>query len=321
MTTTWPLFAVLIFSFLSILIYKYFTEERSKKKIRQAFSKYVSPAVVDELLKSEKNLALGGKKQRLTVMFSDLRGFTTFSEQLDPQELSAFLNIYFTKMTAEVFNAKGTLDKFIGDAVMAFFGAPLSYKNNTENACRCALRSLDRLKELNVEFQKQGYPLLQMGIGLNTGDVSVGNMGSETLQNYTVLGDSVNLASRLEGLNKDYGTEVIIGPDTFEEIKNIFTCRELDLVRVKGKKEALYIYELISDSKISAVEQSWLTQYNKARECYKNKKFKEAVNEYKNCLEIKQSDKTAQIFLKRSEEFILAVPDSDWDGAYNLDHK
>ena len=220
MTTTWPLFAVLIFSFLSILIYKYFTEERSKKKIRQAFSKYVSPAVVDELLKSEKNLALGGKKQRLTVMFSDLRGFTTFSEQLDPQELSAFLNIYFTKMTAEVFNAKGTLDKFIGDAVMAFFGAPLSYKNNTENACRCALRSLDRLKELNVEFQKQGYPLLQMGIGLNTGDVSVGNMGSETLQNYTVLGDSVNLASRLEGLNKDYGTEVIIGPDTFEEINS-----------------------------------------------------------------------------------------------------
>lgn len=321
MTTTWPLFGVFIFSFLSILVYKYFTEERSKKKIRQAFSKYVSPAVVDELLKSDKNLALGGKKQRLTIMFSDLRGFTTFSEKLDPQQLSEFLNIYFTKMTAEVFKAQGTLDKFIGDAVMAFFGAPLSYKNNTENACRCALQSLIRLKELNIDFQKQGFPLLEMGIGLNTGDVSVGNMGSDTLQNYTVLGDSVNLASRLEGLNKDYGTQIIIGPDTYEEVKNIFICRELDFVRVKGKKEALSIYELISEEKISDKEMAWLDCYSNARTSYKSKNFTQAAADYKKCLEMKPNDKTSDIFLNRAEAYIVTKPESDWDGAFNLNHK
>ncbi len=321
MTATWPLYSVVIFSFVSILVFKYFTEERSKKKIRQAFSKYVSPAVVDELLKNEKNLELGGKKQRLTVMFSDLRGFTTFSEKLDPQQLSDFLNIYFTKMTAEVFNAKGTLDKFIGDAVMAFFGAPLTYKNNAENACRCALNSLDRLVELNIEFQKQGYPLLDMGIGLNTGDMSVGNMGSSTLQNYTVLGDSVNLAARLEGLNKDYGTHIIIGSDTYDEVKNLFVCRELDLVRVKGKKEATPIYELISEKMSDDQLIKWLAEYEKARNSYKNKNFVEALVLYKNCMTLNPKDKTSQVFLKRCEDFIANPPDENWDGTYNLDHK
>lgn len=321
MTTTWPLYAVVTFSFVSIIVFKYFTEERSKKKIRQAFSKYVSPAVVDELLKNEKNLALGGKKQRLTVMFSDLRGFTTFSEKLDPQQLSEFLNIYFTKMTDEVFKAKGTLDKFIGDAVMAFFGAPLTYKNNAENACRCALNSLLRLSELNIEFQKQGYPLLDMGIGLNTGDMSVGNMGSSTLQNYTVLGDSVNLAARLEGLNKDYGTHIIIGCDTYEEVKNIFVCRELDLVRVKGKKEATPIYELISEKLTTEKDINWLTDYNKARDAYKNRNFVEASLLYEKCISMNPQDKTSKVFLQRCEDFKMNPPDENWDGTYNLDHK
>ena len=321
MTTTWPLYGVVTFSFVSIIVFKYFTEERSKKKIRQAFSKYVSPAVVDELLKNEKNLALGGKKQRLTVMFSDLRGFTTFSEKLDPQQLSEFLNVYFTKMTDEVFKAQGTLDKFIGDAVMAFFGAPLTYKNNAENACRCALNSLERLTELNIEFQKQGYPLLDMGIGLNTGDMSVGNMGSSTLQNYTVLGDSVNLAARLEGLNKDYGTHIIIGSDTYEEVKNIFICRELDLVRVKGKKEATPIYELISEKLKSETDKNWLIEYNKARAAYKNKNFVDASTLYEKCIVMNPQDKTSKVFLKRCDDFKMNPPDENWDGTYNLDHK
>lgn len=321
MTTTWPLYLVLILTFLGILIFKYFTEERNKRKIRQAFSKYVSPSVVDELLKSDKNLALGGKKQRLTVMFSDLRGFTTFSEKLDPQQLSEFLNIYFTKMTDEVFKANGTLDKFIGDAVMAFFGAPLTYKNNAENACRCALKSLERLAELNLDFQKKGYPILEMGIGINTGDMSVGNMGSSTVQNYTVLGDSVNLAARLESLNVDYHTQIIIGPDTYAEVKDIFTCRELDLVRVKGKNEVTPIYQLICEGALAPQHKNWLSEYNSARQAYKAKNFIFAENLFMNCLTLKPDDYVAKIFLERSKNYIKNPPVSDWDGAYTLEHK
>lgn len=321
MTTTWPLYFVCFISFMGIFLYKYFTEERSRQKIKKAFSKYVSPAVVEELLKNEKNLELGGKKQRLTVMFSDLRGFTTFSEKLDPEELTKFLNIYFTKMTEEVFNAKGTLDKFIGDAVMAFFGAPLSYQNNAENACRCALRSLERLQELNADFKQKGYPLLDMGIGINTGEMSVGNMGSETLQNYTVLGDSVNLASRLEGLNKDYGTKIIIGPETFKEINSIFVCRELDFVRVKGKKEALPIYELIDEISARSTLSDWLENYQQARRFYQSRDFNQAQLFFAKCVELKPTDQTSQLFIQRCHEYILNPPASDWDGVYNLDHK
>lgn len=318
MTTTWPIYGVTFLSFIGILLYKYFTEEQSKKQIKRAFSKYVSPAVVDELLKNEKNLALGGKKQRLSVMFSDLRGFTTFSEKLDPQELSAFLNIYFTKMTAEVFNAQGTLDKFIGDAVMAFFGAPLNFKNHAELACRCALKSLDRLADLNKDFQKKDFPLLDMGIGINTGDMSVGNMGSDTLQNYTVLGDSVNLASRLEGLNKDYGTKIIIGPETAQEVQTQFIIRELDFVRVKGKKEALPIYELISEgSKIL----DWVEKYNEARKLYIQRQFPEALETYKQVLNLNNTDSVSLLFIARCQHYIENPPDSHWDGVYNLDHK
>ena len=321
MTTTWPLYVVAFISFMGIFLYKYFTEERSRQKIKKAFSKYVSPAVVEELLKNEKNLELGGKKQRLTVMFSDLRGFTSFSEKLDPEELTNFLNIYFTKMTEEVFNAKGTLDKFIGDAVMAFFGAPLSYKNNAENACRCALRSLDRLAELNADFKAKGFPLLDMGIGINTGEMSVGNMGSETLQNYTVLGDSVNLASRLEGLNKDYGTKIIIGPETIKEIDQLFIHRELDLVRVKGKKEALPIFELIADIQQKNNFENWLKIYNLARIEYKNRNFVEAKNLYQQAHQLNQNDTASLIFAKRCELYLINPPDDLWDGVYNLDHK
>lgn len=321
MTTTWPIYFVTSFTFIVIILYKYFTEERSRQKIKQTFSKYVSPAIVNEILKSEKNLALGGKKQRLTVMFSDLRGFTTLSEKLEPDVLSQFLNTYFTKMTEEVFKANGTLDKFIGDAVMAFFGAPISFKNNAENACRCALNSLKRLDELNIDFKQKGFPILDMGIGLNTGNMSVGNMGSDTLQSYTVLGDAVNLASRLESLNKDYGCHIIVGEETFKETQNLFVFRELDLVRVKGKKTAAPIYELVSD--LTEVEKSkaWLEKYLQARTYFKNKNFTEALGIYMRCIELNPQDKTSALFIERCLSLIQNPPAANWDGVYAFEHK
>lgn len=319
MATTWPLYAVTIFSFAGILLFKYFSEERSKQKIRKAFAKYVSPAVVDELLKSDKNLALGGKKQRLTVVFADLRGFTTLSEQLTPDRLSEFLRAYFTMMTAEVFRHKGTLDKFIGDAVMAFFGAPLSYRNNAENACLCALESMQKLEELNQNFQAQGFPQLQMGIGINTGEMSVGNMGSETLQNYTVVGDSVNLASRLESLNKEYGTSILIGPETRNEIGGLFVCREIDRVTVKGKTETITIHELIARTPASEITAAWLQAYTQARALYLERSFAEAKTAFEKCILLNSQDRTSLVFADRCRSYIETPPAADWNGVHHFD--
>jgi adenylate cyclase len=321
MMTSWPFYVVLMASFACIATFKFFTEEKSKRQIRKAFSKYVSPIVVNELLKSDSNLALGGKKQRLAVFFSDLRGFTSFSESLDPQELAQFLNIYFNKMTDEVFAAKGTLDKFIGDAVMAFFGAPLQNDNNSELACVCALNSIHRLDELNKELRDKKYPHLEMGIGINTGDVSVGNMGSSVIQNYTVMGDTVNLASRLEGLTKEYGVKIIIGEQTYLDVKNKFLCREIDLVRVKGRSDSTSIYELITDGELQAEEKEWLSTYNRAREFYKSGFFSEALPNYKRCLELHKFDQVSQIFIERCKDFLTHPPDPNWDGVYVLKSK
>ncbi|MCB0420964.1 MAG: adenylate/guanylate cyclase domain-containing protein, partial [Bdellovibrionales bacterium] len=229
----------------AVTFYKYFTEERNKKELRSTFSKYVSPAIVDEILQDPTNIELGGTKKDISVFFSDIRGFTTISEKLDPKALSDLLNSYLTPMTDIVFENKGTLDKYMGDAVMAFFGAPISHSSHPKDACNAALDSLEKLVDLQKQYKEEGLPVIDIGIGINTGECSVGNMGSETVRNYTVMGDAVNLGSRLEGINKQYGTRIIISEFTYERVKNDFTCREIDVVRVKGKLLPVKIYELV----------------------------------------------------------------------------
>ena len=238
--------------FFSIQVFKYFTEEKKKRELKSTFSKYVSPAVVDELLKDAKNLQLGGRRERITAFFSDVRGFTTISEKLAPEELSRVLNLYLTPMTELVFKNQGTLDKYMGDAVMAFFGAPVKDVKHAHHACRCALQSLEKLSELQRVFKEKNLPMIDIGIGINTGDMSVGNMGSNIVQNYTIMGDAVNLASRLEGINKEYGTRIVISEFTYQEVKDAFLAREIDRVRVKGKLEPVRIYELVAEGKGSA---------------------------------------------------------------------
>ncbi|PIS11381.1 MAG: adenylate/guanylate cyclase domain-containing protein, partial [Bdellovibrio sp. CG10_big_fil_rev_8_21_14_0_10_47_8] len=188
---------LVLFLYIFLFFYKYLTEERKKKHLRSTFSKYVSPAIVDEILKDPENIELGGKKQKMSVFFSDVRGFTTISEKLDPQVLSDVLNRYLTPMTQIVFANKGTLDKYMGDALMAFFGAPIYFPDHAKYACRCALQSLVKLKEIQAEFKAQGLPEIDIGIGLNSAEMSVGNMGSDIVRSYTVMGDAVNLGSRL----------------------------------------------------------------------------------------------------------------------------
>jgi adenylate cyclase len=300
----------------TVFMYKYFSEERKKNALKKTFSKYVSPAVVDELLKNEENLKLGGKKQELSVFFSDVRGFTEFSERMDPEELSKFLNEYLTPMTELVFNNKGTLDKYMGDGLMAFFGAPVPFEDHAYAACKCALQSLEELKILQDTFEKRGWPKIDIGIGINTGTMSVGNMGSKIVQSYTVIGDAVNLASRLEGTTKEYGARILVSEFTYEKVKSRFVFREVDRVRVKGKKEPVRAYELLSEvsSNDSVI---WLERYREAYQVYHRKDFKTAHEMFLKLEQLYPKDKLIQVYRDRCRDFLAAPPDSTWDGVYD----
>ena len=307
---------------IAITFYKYFTEELKKKQLKSTFSKYVSPAVVDELLKSEDNLKLGGRRQRMSVFFSDVRGFTTISEKLAPEELSRVLNLYLTPMTEIVFANKGTLDKYIGDAIMAFFGAPIEDSNHAEQACRTALQSLVKLKALQQVFKDQNLPHIDIGIGINTGEMSVGNMGSNIVQNYTVMGDSVNLASRLEGTTKEYGVRIIINETTNEDVRGKFITREIDRVKVKGKNLPVAIFELLGEVKTATSGSlSYLNDFKKGYEFYLVKDFNNAITEFEKALAQKEDDPVSKMYVKRCKEFLEDPPPSEWDGVYVMKTK
>ncbi len=231
----------IIFTFVAVIVYRAFTEERDKRAIRDIFGKYVSPKVVDQLVDNPPEL--GGVDKELTVFFSDIRGFTTLSENMSPQELVNHLNEYLTAMTNLVLDYGGTLDKYIGDAVMCFWGAPLPQADHAVLACKCALVQMKKLAELNLTWPE---PIrINIGIGINSGIMTVGNMGSPIRMNYTLTGDNVNLGSRLEATNKEYTTNIIVSESTYGLVKDKFVFRELDNIRVKGKNKPVVIYELI----------------------------------------------------------------------------
>jgi adenylate cyclase len=231
----------MVFTFLSIVVYRAMTEERDKKAIRETFGKYLSSEVVDQLMEDPPEL--GGVDKDLSVLFSDIRSFTTLSETMSPQELVNHLNGYLTAMTDVIFEYDGYLDKYVGDEVMCFWGAPLPQTDHAIRACKCALRQMERLGELNSEWPENKR--INIGIGVNSGIMTVGNMGSPSRMNYTLMGDNVNLGARLEGTNKEYGTNIIISEFTYGLVKDHFLVRELDNIRVKGKNKPVLIYELV----------------------------------------------------------------------------
>ena len=236
-----------LFAFLSIVVYREMTESKDKRRIRNMFGTYVSPRVVDQILDNPPEL--GGVDKDMTVFFSDIRGFTTLSESMSPQELVQVLNKYLTAMTDIVLKYEGTLDKYEGDAIMCFWGAPLPQEDHALRACKCAVEPLVALKELNSEFPEEYQ--IDIGIGLNSGRMTVGNMGSMQRMDYTLIGDNVNLGARLEGTNKQYMTRIIISENTYGLVKDHVVARELDNIRVKGKNKPVLIYELL-DIKDSA---------------------------------------------------------------------
>jgi adenylate cyclase len=301
-------------------------EEKEKRKIRTAFGQYLSPEVIRRLLLNPK--LVEPKKTEITVMFSDIRGFTTISEKLDAQDLAIFLNQYLSDMTSLVFEYAGTLDKYIGDAVMAFWGAPFEVDDHAINGCNSALRMMQRVRTMQQEWQAQGKPKLDIGIGLNSGVASVGNMGSELRYGYTALGDTVNLSSRLEGLNKDYGTHIIVNETTYGATRTAdFVYRELDVIRVKGKSQPVTIYELISrkgeDSVYGSAEevQLRLEEFARGREQYRKRLWEEAQRTFQSILDRWGEDGPSRLYWKRCQDYLFDEPPSGWDGVFTMTHK
>jgi adenylate cyclase len=268
------------------------------------------------------------RKTEITVMFSDIRGFTTISEKLDAQELALFLNGYLSDMTKIVFDNRGTLDKYIGDAVMAFWGAPYEDARHAIDACNAALAMIGRVRELQKKWEAEGKPKLDIGIGLNSGVASVGNMGSALRYGYTALGDSVNLSSRLEGLNKDYGTHILVNESTYAGAKDAgFLFRELDVIRVKGKLEPVTIYELIGkraemqQDGASAEHALLLQEFAAARELYLQRKWTESQDAFQSILDRWPTDGPSRMYWKRCQDYLFDAPPTTWDGVFTMTHK
>lgn len=238
--------SALLFGYTSQTAYRFFTEERRARDIRKMFSSYVSKRIVDELIRDPSKAKLGGDRKEITVLFSDIRGFTSFSEKHQPEEVVSLLNEYLGAMTHIVFEHEGTLDKFIGDAIMALWGAPVGQPDHAERACRCALAMIEKLKELQTKWAAEGKHVIDIGIGINTGEMVVGNMGAEGKKmDYTVIGDNVNLGARLESLTRQYNSHIIISEFTYAKVKDRVEAKELGSVTVKGKQQPVVVYDLV----------------------------------------------------------------------------
>ncbi|MFO7606830.1 MAG: CHASE2 domain-containing protein [Desulfurivibrionaceae bacterium] len=317
-----PLLAVLAGQFIvGVTLQKSFDRKKTAL-ITSLFGKYVSSGVVNELIKGDIAATLEGRRENLTILFSDLRGFTTISEKLGARETGRLLNLYFDAMIPLVFEQRGTLDKLMGDAVMAFFGAPLPLLDHPARAASTALLMIEKLRELKQSGGVEGAEDLKIGIGLNTGEVTVGNLGSNIFMDYTIIGDAVNLASRLEGLNKIYGTSILCSEFTARELDERFLLRELDKVKVKGKTEAITIYELAGWR--DRQPESSLTIFSLFDEgvaAYRGRDWQRAEQLFRRVLEGVPDDGPARLYLERIDEFRKNPPSADWRGVTVFDHK
>ncbi|MBI4041923.1 MAG: adenylate/guanylate cyclase domain-containing protein [Deltaproteobacteria bacterium] len=307
--------------YLSLTVYKYFAEERRSRQIKKAFQHYLSPVIVNQLIKNPEALRLGGEEKIVTVLFSDIRNFTSISESMKPEQVTHLLNHYLTEMTDIILTHKGMLDKYVGDEIMALYSVPLPQAGHQILASRTAISMIRRLRELWKEWDKIGYPPLNIGVGIHTGNVYVGNMGSKSIFDYTAIGDSINLGSRLEGTNKEYGTNIILSEATYEGVKEVFICRELDFIRVRGKKEPTRIYELISEEAISPLDKEVLDLYAAGLSLYRNRKWDEAYVSFEQAVARKSTDKPSQLFLERCALYSRTPPPSDWDGVFVMTTK
>lgn len=307
------------FGMLSFL--KFWSEEREKRKIRNSFEHYLSPEVITRVLKNPDMLKLGGEKKDMTVLFSDIRNFTTLSEKLEPQELVVFMNEFHTAMTSVILDHGGTLDKYIGDAVMAFFGAPQEQPAHALIGCRTALEMMERLYECRKGWCFPGFSGIEIGVGISSGEMVVGNMGSVKRMSYTVMGDQVNLASRLEGLTKQYGVKILISQFTHAQLCHEITCREIDQVRVKGKAIPVTIYEPFKTDYFTNGTFAFIDSFEKGLRAYRERKFDDAIVFFEKTLALKPGDNPSVLYVDRCKAMRdVALPD-DWDGVCSMLNK
>jgi adenylate cyclase len=302
--------------------YSYATEGRQKLAIRRMFSHYMSEKVIAHLMSHPELLNLGGERRHVTLFFSDLAGFTSISERLSAEEVVGLLNDYLSRMTDIILDEEGTVDKFEGDAIMAFWGAPLPQEDQALRACRAALRQQAALAELNKYFNGLGLPPLAMRIGLHTGEAVVGNLGSEKRFDFTAIGDTVNLASRLEGLNKFYGTPILASETTMAECGDGVLFREMDRVAVKGKETAVAVYQPLGLKDGLAPEMMALSkEFAEALQMYRQEKFSEAAVLFQKILAQHPDDSPSQVFLARCQDFQASPPSPGWNGVFRPDKK
>jgi adenylate cyclase len=302
-------------------VQSFLAEEKERARVKKAFQSYVAPEVVNEILKHPELLHLGGERRELTILFSDIRGFTSLAETLEPEVLVGLLHDFLNPMSEIIVEHSGTIDKYIGDAVMALFGAPLKLPEHATLACRTALAMIDKLKTLSAEWEAKGRPPMRIGVGLNTGPVAVGNMGSDRLFNYTAIGDNVNLASRLEGLTKHYGSDILISAATAEALEGQFILREVDLVRVKGKTRPLVIYELLGEGTPDPELAQFLEFYREGRGLYRDRQFRESAVAFARALELRPEDLPSRTYLELSEKYLLSPPGRHWEPVRTMQQK
>jgi adenylate cyclase len=298
----------------------YLLEARERRWLRQAFGRYLSPSVVQVIVSHPERLQLGGEVVEGTVLFSDLAGFTSISENMAPADLIRLLNEYFSPLTEIILAQQGTLDKFIGDAIMAFWGAPLPLEDHAARACQAALAMQRAMAGLQNQWREKGYPSLRTRIGIHSGRLVVGNVGSRERFNYTVLGDTVNLASRLESVNKLYGTNAILSQDSQHFLSDQFLLRELDLVRVKGRAHPVTIYELLGP-RGEAADLDWLEAFAAGRQAYQQEDWDRAEAAFQEVLHLKPDDSPSLTYLARIEHYRENPPSSGWQGIFILDSK
>ena len=291
--------------YVASVLYSYFIRERRTRFLKSAFGAYLSPEVVNQIAGDSDALQLGGQKKELTVLFSDIRDFTYFSERFDSQQTVAFLNHYLSAMSEVIFRHQGTIDKFIGDAIMAIFGAPVPQHNHAEKACLVAMEMVAELHQVNLKNANLGFPKVAIGIGINTGDMTIGNIGSKRRFDYTVIGDAVNLGARLEGLTKFFDVQIIVSEHTRKAVVNpLLKFRELGNVVVKGKEHPVKIYQLLPSDEDQMDTALWLQHWERAFDWMESRNLPEALNSLKACNAIRQEDLATYYYIKSCEAYL-----------------